>query len=102
METILFVFIGMGCLMLGVRVFCAEERNKIFNKRPIEVTDVKKYNQLCGALIIGFGIVAVVTVYFMVYTSGIVSTLCTIGVIVEAFIVMFIYGLIEKKLLKRR
>lgn len=102
MDVVLFVFVGMMCLMLGVRVFCAEERNKIFNKRPIEVTDVKKYNQLCGALIIGFGVAAEITIFFMVYTEGLVSTLCTLGIIAEAVIAMVIYQQIEKKMLKKR
>lgn len=102
METILFIFVGLGCLMLGTKVIGAEQRNKIFNKRPIEVTDVKMYNRLCGALIIGFGVVAEITLYFMVYTEGIVSTLCTMGIIVEAVLVMIVYNMIEKKMLKRR
>ncbi|MBQ2802920.1 MAG: hypothetical protein IJF07_03380 [Lachnospiraceae bacterium] len=102
METVLFVFVGALCLMMGVRVFFAEEQNRIFTKYPIRVTDVKKYNRLCGALIIGFGIVAEITIYFMVYTDGIVSTLCTLGIIVEALIVVGIYRLIEKKLVQKR
>lgn len=102
MATILFVFVGVLCLSLGIRVFCAQERNKIFNKRPIEVTDVKKYNRLCGALIIGFGAAAEVTIFFMVYTQGFVSTLCTLAMIAEAVIVMILYGQIEKKMLKKR
>lgn len=102
MATILFVFVGVICLMLGVRTFCAQERNKVFNKRPIQVTDVKKYNRLCGALIIGFGIAAEITIYFMVTTQGIVSSLCTLGIVAEAVIVMVLYQAIERKLLKRR
>ena len=78
------------------------ERNKVFNKRPIQVTDVKKYNRLCGALIIGFGIAAEITIYFMVTTQGIVSSLCTLGIVAEAVIVMVLYQAIERKLLKRR
>lgn len=99
METILFVFIGLSCLTLGVRVIWAEERNKIFNKRPIKVKNVKAYNRFCGALIIGFGVVAEITVYFMVYSEGIVSTLCTLGVIAEAFLVMVIYNQVERRML---
>lgn len=102
MESILFVFVGALCLMLGVRVFCAEEPNKVFNKRPPQLTDVKKYNHLCGALIIGFGVVAEITIYFMGITTGLVSTLCTLGIIVEAIIVMLLYSIIEKKLMQKR
>ena len=102
MATIMFVFVGVMCLSLGIRTIYAEERNKIFNKRPIEVTDVKKYNLWCGLLIIGFGVAAEVTLYFMVYTPGIVGSLLTFGIIIEAVLVMVIYNQIEKKLLKKR
>lgn len=101
-ETALFVFVGVLCLSLGVRTICAEERNRIFTNRPIEVTDVKMYNRLCGALIIGFGVAAEITFYFMFYSEGIVGTLSTLALIGEAVIVMFLYRGIEKKLLKRR
>lgn len=102
METILFVFIGVMCLMLGVRVFCAEDQNKIFVKYPIKVTDIKKYNQACGVLIIGFGVVAEITLYFMVFADGIISTLGTIGIVVEAILVMVIYRQIEKRLMQKK
>ncbi len=104
MDTILFIFIGMMCLMLGVRVYCAEERSKVFNKRhlPIESKeDIKKYNHFCGGLILGFGIVAEITAYFMVISTGIVSTLCTLGIIVEAFLTVTIYAKYEKKMILR-
>lgn len=104
MDTILFIFIGMMCLMMGVRVYCAEERTKVFNKRhlPIEdKEDIKKYNHFCGGLILGFGAVAEVTAYFMVITTGLVTTLCTLGIIVEAFITVNIYAQYEKKLIKK-
>ena len=39
MDIILFVFIGMMCLMLGMRVFNAEEQNKVFNKRKLPLKD---------------------------------------------------------------
>lgn len=100
MDVILFVFIGTMCLMLGVRVFCSEEQNKIFTKFPIQVTDVKKYNQACGVLIIGFGVVAEITLFFMVTTEGLMSTLCTLAIIVEALFTMVIYRQIEKKFRK--
>lgn len=104
MDTILFVFIGMMCLMMGVRVYCAEERTKVFNKRhlPIEdKEDIKKYNHFCGGLILGFGVVAEITAYFMVVTTGLVSTLCTLGIIVEAFVTVTIYSKYEQRLIKK-
>lgn len=101
MDTILFVFIGAMCLMLGVRVFCAEEQNKIFNKRNLPLKDVKKYNHFCGALIIGFGVVAEITIYFMVFTEGIASGLFTLAIIAEAVLVMVIYYQIEKRMIRK-
>lgn len=97
METMLFVFIGAMCLMLGVKVFWAEEPNKVFTKQKLQFTDVKLYNKLCGALIIGFGVVADITIYFMVTTEGLMSTLFTLVIIVEAVLTMVIYSFIEKK-----
>ena len=101
MDTMLFVFVGALCLMLGVRVFCAEEQNKIFTKYTVKVVDVKKYNHACGLLIIGFGVVAEITIYFMVYNEGLISTLCTLAIIVEAILATAIYRQIEKKLMKK-
>ena len=75
MATILFIFVGALCLLQGTKTFWAEERNTVFNKRPIQVTDVKKYNHFCGGLIIGFGVVAEITLYFMMATTGWVSTI---------------------------
>ncbi len=97
MDTFILVFVGVMCLMLGVRVYNAEEQNKIFTKYPLIVSDVKKYNQACGALIIGFGVVAEITLFLMVCSEGLMSTLYTVGVILEAVLVMLIYRLIEKK-----
>ena len=99
---ILLVFVGVLCMYVGMKVLSSEERNKVFNKRPIEVKDVKKYNQACGALVIGFGVVAEITLYFMVSRTDWVSSLLTILLIVEAFIVVLIYNRIERKMLKPR
>ena len=97
METMLFVFIGVMCLMLGVRVFWAEEQNKVFTKQRLQLKDVKEYNRLCGALIIGFGVAADITIYFMVSSEGLLSMLFTLVIIVEAILTMVIYSFIEKK-----
>lgn len=102
MGTILLSFVGLLCLMLGVRVFCAEEQTKIFNKRPIKVTDVKKYNRACGSLIIGFGVAAEITLYIMIRTSGWISSAFTLGIIAEAVIVMFIYNKIERHFIQKK
>lgn len=102
MTTILLVFVGALCLFQGMKVINMEERNKIFTKYPIVVNDVKKYNRFCGLLIIGFGLVAEVTLYFMVTTSGWVSLLCTLAILVEAFILLKIYNKGEKKFIQKR
>lgn len=97
MESMLFVFIGAMCLLLGVRVFWAEEPNKVFTKQKLQLVDVKQYNRLCGALIIGFGVVADITMYFMICSEGLLSTMFTLVIIVEAILTMVIYRFIEKK-----
>lgn len=102
MDLILYVTIGFICLNVGVNILRSQERNKVFNKRPIEVVDVKKYNRLCGTLVLGFGVVAEVTLFFMCNTAGWISALFTALIIFEAFLVTVIYIQIEKKLLKRR
>ena len=102
MATVLFIFVGALCLLQGTKTFWAEERNTVFNKRPIQVTDVKKYNHFCGGLIIGFGVVAEITLYFMMATTGWVSTVLTLALIGECFLVSLIYGKMEIKFLKKR
>lgn len=102
METILFAFVGLLCLMLGVRVFCAEEQNKIFNKRPIKVTDVKKYNHVCGVLIIGYGVAAEITLYFLFGSKGWVSTVLTLAIVAESIILVAIYNMVERKFIVKR
>ena len=99
---ILLAFVAILCLYVGMKVFCSEERNKVFNKRPIEVVDVKKYNRACGFLIFGFTAVAEVTLFFMISTTGWISTLLTFLLIAEAYLIVVIYNQIEKRMLKRR
>ena len=36
MDLIIFVFIAAMCANVAVKIFSSEERNTIFNKRPIE------------------------------------------------------------------
>ena len=101
-DGIIIVFVGAMCLYVAVKTFSSPDRNKIFNKRPIDVVDVKKYNQFCGGLILGFGVVAEITIVLMTMTTGIVSVLCTVGVIVEAMLVVYIYNKFELRFLKKR
>jgi len=102
MDGILFIFVGVMCLYVAVKTISSPERNKVFNKRPIDVVDVKKYNQFCGGLILGFGAAAELTIAAMMFTTGILSTLCTIGIIVEALLVVYIYNKFELRFLKKR
>lgn len=102
MDGMLFIFVGVMCLYVAVKTISSPERNKVFNKRPIDVVDVKKYNQFCGILIIGFGTAAELTIVAMTLTTGIVSALCTLGIIVEAVLVVYIYQKFELRFLKKR
>jgi hypothetical protein len=102
MNNLVFIFVGVLCLYVGVKILSSEERTTVYNKRPIEVTDVKKYNRYCGFLTIGFGVVADLTIAVMDSLSGWFSLLGTLLLIAEAFAVVKIYGEIEKKMLKKR
>ena len=53
-------------------------------------------------LVIGFGIVAEITIFIACAFGGIVTIICTIAIAVEAFIVMKIYNKNEIKMLKKR
>lgn len=102
MDGILFIFVGVMCLYVSIKTFSAPECNKVFTKRKIDVIDVKKYNQFCGGLILGFGVVAELTIVAMMFTTGIMSTFCTVGVIAEALLVVYIYNKFELRFLKKR
>ena len=78
-----------------------EEQSKVFTRYPIRVTDVKKYNQFCGKLMIGFGVAAELTLFAMSSSNGWVSVSFTLLIFVEAFILMRIYRKGEKKFLKK-
>ncbi|MCM1025070.1 MAG: hypothetical protein NC432_01460 [Roseburia sp.] len=102
MDLILIMFVGGVCAYVAGKILSSEERNKVFNKRPIEVVDVKKYNRFCGLLVIGFGVVVEVTIIVSLIVGGIVSLLGTVLIILEAFAVMKIYNKNEIKMLKKR
>lgn len=98
---VLFVAIGFICIMAGMRVFYAEEQNKVFNKQKLPLKDVKAYNHACGMLIWGFCVVAEVTCYFCVNNEGVWASLMPLYIIVEAVVLMKIYARIEKKNIKK-
>ncbi len=102
MDVILLAFVAVMCFGTGGKILNSEERNKVFNKRPIEVVDVKQYNKACGILVIGFGVVAEITLFTGVLFRGWVSGVSTLLLIAEAVLVVVIYGKIEKKMLKKR
>lgn len=102
MDFIVLLFIGALCMYVARKILSSDERNKVFNKYSIQVEDVKKYNRFCAALVIGFGVVAEITMFFANITTGLVRFLLTLLLVVEAVIVMKIYGKGEKKMLKKR
>ena len=102
MDLIVFIFIGVICFSVAGRILSSEERNKVFTKYPIEVEDVKKYNKACGYLVRGFGVAAEATLYLGSLVQGWYSILFTLALIVEAVIVMKIYGKIEAKMRKKK
>lgn len=101
LEIIIFLFVGFLCFSQGIKVYQMEELNKVFTKYPIRVTDVKKYNQFCGKLMIGFGVAAELTLFAMSSSRGWVSLSFTALIIVEAIVIVKIYRKGEKKFLKK-
>lgn len=102
MDVVLIVFVGGLCAYVAGKILSSEERNQIFNRRPIEVVDVKKYNRFCGFLVIGFGVAVELTICVGFLFGGIINLICTILIVVEAFLVMKIYNKCEFKMLKKR
>lgn len=94
---VLYVAIGFICVMAGMRVFCAEGQNMVFNKQKLPLKDVKAYNHACAMLIWGFGVAAEITVYFCINDEGIWGNLMPLYFILEAIVLMQIYAHIEKK-----
>ena len=95
------LFVGIMCTWTGAKTFWAEEQNKIFTKWPIRVTDVKKYNQFCGALIIGFTVVAEIIFILSSVFDGWIGTVIMLLIIPAAIVLMRIYRKGEQKFLKK-
>ena len=102
MAFIVFLFIGGTCVYVASKIMSSEERNKVFNKFPIQVENVKEYNNFCAKLVIGFGVAAEATMIGGQMIGGIFSLLSTVLLILEAYITMKIYSKGEKKMLKKR
>ena len=101
LDVVIFLVVGFLCFSQGIKTYQMEEQNKVFSKYPIRVTDVKKYNQFCGKLMIGFGVVAEITLIAMTIFDGWISMAIGILIIVEAFVLMKIYRNGEKKFIKK-
>lgn len=101
MDLVIFLFVGAICFPAGIKILTSEERNKVFNKYHLEVVDVKKYNKACGWLVIGFGVVAELTLYLGSIVQGWYSILFTLALLAEAAVVMMVYRKIEKKMMKK-
>ena len=102
MDMIMYLFIALICFNVAAKIFNSEERNKVFNKRPIEVVDVKKYNKYCGTLVIVFCFAAEFTLFVGKIFGGWVNVVSPLFLIGEAVGVMFIYNRLEIKMLKKR
>ena len=102
MDFIIFVFIAFMCINVAIKIYSCEERNQVFNKRPIEVTDGKKYNRFCGNLTLIFGGAAELTLFAGNAFGGWVSPVSALLLIAEAVLVMVIYNKAEIKMLKKR
>lgn len=95
------IFITVLCVSLGVRVFHAPKQAMIFTKNSLRLKDVKKYNRWCGSLIIGFGLVADVIILIFTSLGDLWGSLLPLGIIVEAVLLMFLYSIVEKNMIKK-
>lgn len=102
MDILILVIVGITCAYVSAGIFNAKERNRVFNKKSIEVADVKKYNRDCGFLVIGFGVAAEITLFVGFLFGQIASAIAPLVLIVEAAGVLKLYENIEKKHLKKR
>jgi len=101
MNIIIFTVVAIMCFSVGIKEYNSTEQSKIFSKYPIRVTDVKAYNQFCGKLIMGFGVVALITLAAMDVFGGIIGLIMMVLLIVEAIVVMKIYRKGEQKFMKK-
>lgn len=102
MEILILLMVAVSCAYVTAGIFNSKDRNNVFNKRSIEVTDVKKYNQSCGILVIGFGVAAEATLFVGFLIGGWAGSIATLLLIAEACGILKIYEKIEKKYIKKR
>lgn len=102
MDIVIMVIVAITCMSAAMSIFNAKERNTIFNKKPIEVTDVSAYNKRCGFLVLGFGAVAEITLVICFLFGSVTVALMPILLVVEAIFVIKIYEKIESKYIKKK
>jgi len=100
MDIILFVVVGGICFYQGYTAYTSEKQNHIFTKLNLPLKDVKEYNHFCGKLIYGFGIVAMITFAVIASTDGLISILCMLLLLLEAYVLLRIYSKNEIKFIK--
>lgn len=101
MDLIIYIFVIGMCFTQGYNAYTCEKQTKVFNKRELPLKDVKEYNHFCGKLIYGFGVAAMITFGLMMIFSGWVSIICTVLLIVEAYILVKIYSKNEMKYIRQ-
>ena len=99
MDVIIMVFVGAMCGITAIKIFQSEERNKIFNQRPIEVVAPALQAHHWPHRPLHH---LEITICLSGIFGGIVTILGTIAIVLEAFAVMKIYNKIEIKMLKKR
>lgn len=102
MDIIIFLVVGYLCISQGIKTYYMKEQNKVFSKYPLRVKDVKAYNQFCGKLMIGFGLVAEITLVGMLVTEGWISIVIGLCIIVESYILIKIYRKYEKNFIDKK
>ena len=101
MDIILFVVVGGICFYQGYNAYTCEKQNHVFNKRNLPLKDVTEYNHFCGKLIYGFGVIAMITFALMSITSGWVSIIIGVLLLVECYVLLRIYTKNEIKFIRQ-
>ena len=100
---IITVFVAIVCIYTAAKIMSVDERTTVFNKKKIQVKDVKKYNKACAGLVLGFGVAAEIPLVVMGWFGAKIwlSVAMVVLLIVEAVVVTKIYAKIEKNLIKQ-
>lgn len=100
---IITVFVAFVCIYTAAKIWISEERTTVFNKKKIEVKDVKKYNRACAYLVLGFGFAAEIPLVVMGWFGANIwlSIAMLVLLIVEAYLVTVVYSKIEKSMIRQ-